>query len=443
MKAIVFSLLVTAVTLLSFIPQNELSVEASLPSEIKNGENFDINLAIYKTDYQGFVRIKMKFPEEVTISGISDQSAVFSFVNHELTIVWMEISGEKKINVKLNAASKANFKAAELVNGSVIYIDGNEKVQNKITLSGKAITNTEVQNETTPQVKSKEALIALRNIPQNNLKIDDDVIVQLNIENNGASGIGKIVEKIPAGFKAEEINANGANFTFAQQEVKFLWLTIPSEKSFKVSYRLIPLPESQAGNKQIVGSITYLEQDQTKQSIIVNSNFTVKALPEVVKTPEAVVTKTPSEGTPNQQETPIISKTQPEENTTQQNLTVTQTEQQNTKKTPTETVKKETPLVSNNEAISYRVQICATRKPASTDYFVQNHQIKEKIYLNMHQGWHKFTVGGFNVYKDARDHREQARSSYNITNPFVTAYNKKERITVQEALMISKQNWVP
>ena len=63
--------------------------------------------------------------------------------------------------------------------------------------------------------------------------------------------------------------------------------------------------------------------------------------------------------------------------------------------------------------------------------------------MDMHEGWHKFTVGQFNRYKEARNHRENVRSNNKIVGPFVTAYNQGTRITVQEALMITKQQWVP
>ena len=92
--------------------------------------------------------------------------------------------------------------------------------------------------------------------------------------------------------------------------------------------------------------------------------------------------------------------------------------------------------------MNYRVQICALRKKTETNYFVQNHNVKEKIYLNMHEGWHKYTVGDFKEYMSARDHRGTAKSKYKINGSFVTAYNDGSRITVQEALMITKDKWI-
>jgi hypothetical protein len=33
--------------------------------------------------------------------------------------------------------------------------------------------------------------------------------------------------------------------------------------------------------------------------------------------------------------------------------------------------------------------------------------------------------------------------AHQFPGPFVTAYLRNERITVQEALLLSKQNWIP
>jgi hypothetical protein len=93
--------------------------------------------------------------------------------------------------------------------------------------------------------------------------------------------------------------------------------------------------------------------------------------------------------------------------------------------------------------VSYRVQICATRKVVDKQYFVKNNSVSEVIYADMHDGWHKFTVGAFDEYGNARNHRESVKESNKITGPFVTAYNAGNRITVQEAIMISKQQWIP
>jgi septal ring-binding cell division protein DamX len=113
----------------------------------------------------------------------------------------------------------------------------------------------------------------------------------------------------------------------------------------------------------------------------------------------------------------------------------------------TETIKQNeqteiTQQIKKDNSVNYRVQICALKKQVNINYFVNNHQIKEPIYANMHQGWHKYTVGKFMIYKGARNYREIIKDQHKIEGPFVTAYNNGTRITVQEALMISKDQWV-
>ena len=92
--------------------------------------------------------------------------------------------------------------------------------------------------------------------------------------------------------------------------------------------------------------------------------------------------------------------------------------------------------------IFYRVQIAASKNNVKVTYFKNKFLFRGEIYLENHAGWYKYTTGNYDKYVEARDKREDIRSNYKFQGPFVTAYNSGERITVQEALLISKQKWV-
>ena len=65
------------------------------------------------------------------------------------------------------------------------------------------------------------------------------------------------------------------------------------------------------------------------------------------------------------------------------------------------------------------------------------------VSIERHEGWIKYVTGKHSDYRSAHDQRDGfVRAGHNFRGPFVTAYNNGDRITVQEALMITHQKWV-
>ena len=92
--------------------------------------------------------------------------------------------------------------------------------------------------------------------------------------------------------------------------------------------------------------------------------------------------------------------------------------------------------------ISYKVQILALKKAKDVQVVLNYFGLSETVSLESADGFTKYTVGFHNEYKNARDARNVIRNKKNVlANSFVTAYNKGRRITVQEALMITNQQW--
>src|SRR5690606_14671450 len=92
--------------------------------------------------------------------------------------------------------------------------------------------------------------------------------------------------------------------------------------------------------------------------------------------------------------------------------------------------------------VYYRVQIAAGKNNLKSDVFTKLYGFSEGYKLENEDGLYKYTTGYHQVYKSARDGRERITAKYEkFKGPFVTAYNDGERITVQEALMITSQKW--
>ena len=96
--------------------------------------------------------------------------------------------------------------------------------------------------------------------------------------------------------------------------------------------------------------------------------------------------------------------------------------------------------VKNN--INYKVQILAGHKIISQNYLSNKFKFKENYSIESHGGWLKYTVGDNTKYSEARDNRNEL-DKYNFPGPFVIAYNYDKRVTVQEALILTNQNWTP
>jgi hypothetical protein len=98
--------------------------------------------------------------------------------------------------------------------------------------------------------------------------------------------------------------------------------------------------------------------------------------------------------------------------------------------------------LSPDKGITYKVQILAAHRVVDKTYLKKKFSFEEDYNIEHHNGWVKYTTGSYAQYKDARDARVKIKSeSEKLPGPFVTAYNDGERITVQEALLISKQLW--
>jgi len=89
--------------------------------------------------------------------------------------------------------------------------------------------------------------------------------------------------------------------------------------------------------------------------------------------------------------------------------------------------------------VTYKVQVGAGHKTVASNYFAAKFNLQDNVSTINHEGWIKYLVGSFGEYKLARDKRNKVRN--NVKTAFVTAYNSGQRITVQEALMISNQKW--
>ena len=79
-----------------------------------------------------------------------------------------------------------------------------------------------------------------------------------------------------------------------------------------------------------------------------------------------------------------------------------------------------------NTGVSYKVQIAAGKKVVSDAFLRKTYKYQEQYGIENHEGWVKYTTGDYNVYKGARDKREQlANAGHNF--PWPLCYRLQRR----------------
>ena len=117
-----------------------------------------------------------------------------------------------------------------------------------------------------------------------------EIVVSLTVEKQGIEGFAKLIETIPEGFKAVELNSAMGNFIFENGKVRIIWLTIPEGDSYKAEYKLIHIGTN-TGKIKLNGKFFYVKEDKRTEFSLPVLNLIVKEKIEP-KIPIVLVDKT-------------------------------------------------------------------------------------------------------------------------------------------------------
>jgi len=423
----------------------DIDVTMEAPKNVKQGEEFIVKLTIKKGSIAGVGHMKQELPEGLKNAVVIDaKGAEFKYLSEDNVVkfTWISLPPDQEYTVSYKVSVNADAINGFInLGGKFSYVLNNEKQtfllpESKIMVGEEIVASnptpvvtkepevtpepeiTEQEPEveptatavveptpTTPTQTSKTtaSVSASRRIvgsPEAGIEFT----VEINVKKEGMKGFARIQEFLPAGLTAKPLENKGGTFSFIDQKVKIIWDNLPADEDLKVAYRVMP-SENASGSMNITGFFSYVENDDPKKSEIPTTTITIKAKDVL------------SQNNITDPENPIVLEKE-----------VTST----TTSTPSPEV-----------AIAYKIQICALSKiQRETNYFQSKFSITDKINMEFHEGWKKYIVGKYNQYQDARNNRENIRAK-GVENPFVTAYNGGKRITVQEALMVSNQKWVP
>lgn len=471
-----------ALLIYQFFFADTITISQKLPETAKAGSEFVVELTINKGSTSGFAKLQQDFPEGFTaIDNNENNGGSFTFTSQSVKLIWMSLPSDKEFKVKYTVKVASGISGEHVIGGKFSYVAENVKqtvevppstinIINDVPVAVKTPTQTE-QPVTTPtatttpvpsvsgitmaDLSGNEGLSVncTRKVPAN---AGTEFKVELNINKGNLTGFAKLLETLPPGFTAVSGESKGASFSFTDQKVKFVWVSMPSEPEFKVSYKVTVAGVS-SNIQAIDGVFSYIENDETKKFTIPTS--VVNVGPESIVPPPVAVNLTDTKKEDTVPVTPpLLAKEEPkpeepkpeepkvvpvEPTVVADNTTVTPVTEPTQTVTPTEEttrVLSATNVPVPQGDVNYRVQIAALHRAVEASALANRYNLYEPVITEMAQGFTKYTVGSHKVYKAAHDAREVIKSK-GVVGPFVTAYNTGKRITVQEALMITSQKW--
>lgn len=449
------------------------------PKQAVAGSAFVVNVEVSNAEMQGIARFMQVLPYGVTIEPAECANSDFEFTNQTLKLMWFSLQRTNSLKFSYKVVTHANIKGSLNLSGSFVFINSsnihttatakdvvveitpasNVSPANVVDIKNFKSKPTPESNLTfipaTQQMESlKMSSKALRQVSYD--AKTDSYLVSILLDKGKANKYAKLEESIPQGYTAESVETRGGVFDYTNGKVKFLWLDLPNQPRFLVSYRLKPKAKQADGKGVAInGYFAFMIDDATEIHEVAQAQADLKkfAITTDVRSKGSVTTASGAREIPikyvgiakQSQQTKKEETAKVQEQQKQQvKTTPPSTQKSNTKATEIASTKQETPkqVVSEHNAkagIVFKVQLAAVSKEAdnagaASKFKTDTPLLKEKV-----NGMVRYLVGPFTTYNEALNIKNKAKQS-GYKDAFIVAYNQQgSRISINEAFASDKK----
>lgn len=401
---------------------NGVSAVLQVPDNIQPGQTITAEILLKKGSIGGFAKLQVETGPGLSIEEFDNKGATFNFSGNTAKWIWASLPSEAKFKVKFKITAAPNALGTTHIFGKFSYIKNNTKqvveIPQKTIIIGNKSTHSPTTANTSPQPDSTNFTTTSSptnttssplstpppsNLP-NNIKPTSTKIqlhrtienvapnvwlIKIQIQKDTIKGFARYTDTLPAGLKANAENKDGGSFFVDGNHIKYVWISLPNKPLLNISYKL---SGTLAEPVTLQGEFSYTE----------NNQIISQSLPPKILHPTTITNNTP----------PIPN-----------NVAQTSTQAKQT-------------------TVFFSVQLGAFLKSnIKPSYFVRKYNIPN-VQIERHESYKKFYSEKFEEYKQARNYREEVKRK-GITDAFVIAHKDNIRITVQEALMITNQKWLP
>jgi hypothetical protein len=439
------------------LAQAGISVKLDIPGKVDAGKEFNVNVTIKKGTLEEFSRFQQELPAGLTASALNSGTADFSFDKQRLRFIWLKLPPQAEINISYKVMVDERLKGQFTIPGEFSYVEKDERKSltvnsDRITIQPSPSVNANLQvdiSEFAKVISAEKAaagtsynISCIRQKPYK-ATTGNEFIVRLLVYKKEMNKFAKIEEQIPDGFDAKSIDSKNGIFTYKDGLVKFVWMNLPTEQAFVISYRLIPLSTRVTAEIPIKGQLSYIDEGRNIVIDIVQKDLDLAGANE--QNVEQYLSSTgPSGPGTSTEEVTEKPKEEPkpikEVTITKEETTPPVTESKTEESTP---IQKEqgkrysdippTLSLPVQAGIYYRVQLAATHRIIDPLSNYKKYNLDRPVLLEFHDGWYKYSIGSFEKYSDAQAYRDMLVTSKRIRGAFVVAYENGKRIEVSDA----------
>ncbi|MCK4747595.1 MAG: SPOR domain-containing protein, partial [Bacteroidales bacterium] len=250
-------------------------------------------------------------------------------------------------------------------------------------------------------------------------------LVHLLVQNPTGSKYAKIEETIPSGYLFESVDPHEGIESFSSSTVKFIWMKLPQESEFEVTYRLVPKRDEPQGEMIIEGLLTYSAGNENKLVEVKEVDVALESMSLAEKRALLLTGEIPSGAKKSTETAQKQAKAEPKVAKTEQQPIA---RQQSTGTSGRIIVN--TRVLAAGGGVYFRVQLAANRNAFDARTHFRKAGVDKEVFVEEHNGLHKYTVGPFTAYKQAAAYRNKIEKLSRVSGSFVVAYKDGRRIPV-------------
>ncbi|MFO7670963.1 MAG: SPOR domain-containing protein [Bacteroidales bacterium] len=416
----------------SLTGQEEVDISIDHPAKVKAGEVFEVTVTISKGSLTDYSRFSQDLPLGLTATNIQSANADFSFDNQRIRIIWLKLPEANEVKVSYNIMVDERLKGKFILGGVFAYVVDEERKfinfekSDEITI----IPNPSIDPDLVVDIKDfkggssgttmvvaeeKEPFaMAVRQKPV--LLSSGGYFIRVLLQNPTGSKYAKVEEVIPPGYIFESVDSHDGIESFSSSTVKFIWMKLPEEPEFEVSYNLVPKRDEPQGDMIIKGQLTYSAGNENKVVEIKEVDIDLESLSvadkrSLLETGEISVSAEKPVSVEQKKSLPVKDPVVYPETALASGQTIANTR-----------------ILPAGSGVYYRVQIMANQNAFDARALYRQMGVDQEVFVEQHEGFYKYTAGSFTSYEQAVSYRNRLEKIPEIAGAFVVAYRDGKRI---------------